>query len=214
MSDHTRITDLLRLLGQTYPDARYYLHVDNPLQLLVATILSAQVRDTVVNAVTPALFSTYKTAQEFAEADLEALLQAIRPVSFPAAKARNIKRACQILVEQHGGQVPDTMEALVAFPGIGRKTANAILINGFNKVVGIVVDTHVIRLARRLGLSRRKDPTKIEQDLMAAVPREHWKTVTWWFKDHGQTVCRAPIPLCSRCELASLCPKIGVTRSL
>lgn len=206
------ILAILAILSRTYPDARYYLTFSNPLELLVAAILSAQVKDEVVNAVTPAFFQTYRTAQAYAEADLEEMLHLIGRVTFAGAKARHIQAACRLILERHGGNVPDTIEALIALPGIGRKTANAILINGFNKIEGIVVDTHVIRVAGRLGWTRQKNPDKIEQDLIRIVPRDDWARVTWLLKAHGRAVCRAPVPACSRCVVAASCPQAGVTQ--
>lgn len=212
MASAAAVEPVLATLTRTYPDARYYLAFSNPLELLVAAILSAQVKDEVVNAVTPALFKAYRTAQAYAEADPEELIGLISRVTFAGAKARHIQAACRLIEDQHGGKVPDTMETLVALPGIGRKTANAILINAFKKIVGIVVDTHVIRVAGRLGWTRWKDPEKIEQDLMRVVPRPDWARVTWLLKAHGRTVCRAPVPACSRCVVAASCPKAGVTK--
>lgn len=211
--EKTKNTDrVIALLKRAYPGAKYYLNFSSPLELLVAAILSAQVRDTVVNATTPKLFSTYKTAQDYARADLQKLISEIWGISFPANKAKHIREACRILVEKYKGQVPETLEALTELPGIGRKTANAILINAFGKVTGIVVDTHVIRVSYRLGWTKSKDPEKIEEDLMGFVPQTEWARITWLLKDHGRTVCRAPVPMCSRCILAELCPKAGVTK--
>lgn len=206
------VKKVLALLKKTYPHAKYYLNFSNSLELLVATILSAQVRDEVVNATTPKLFQKYKTAQDYAEADLETLIREIQPISFPANKAKYIKQACKILVEKYQGKVPDTLDQLVELPGIGRKTANAILINAFGKVQGIVVDTHVIRLAYRLGWTQTKNPEKIEQDLMKIIPREDWARITWLLKEHGRAICKAPVPACSRCILEPHCPKRGVTK--
>jgi len=199
-------------LKRLYPKAHYYLNFSTPLELLVAAILSAQVRDTVVNATTPALFNKYRTARDYAHADLQRLIKDIRPVSFPANKARHIKAACAMLVQKHKGTVPDTLDQLIELPGIGRKTANAILINAFGKVEGIVVDTHVIRVAFRLGWTKNTKPEKIEQDLMRLIPKADWKKVPWLLKDHGRSVCTAPVPACSRCALGAKCPKAGVTR--
>jgi endonuclease-3 len=205
---------VLAELKKLYPNAKYYLNFSNPLELVMAAILSAQVRDAVVNATTPKLFRKYKTAQDYARADLETLIKEISPVSFPANKAKYIREACKILVEKYHGKVPDTVEQLVELPGIGRKTANAILINAFGKVEGIVVDTHVIRVAYRLGWTKSKNPEKIEQDLMTTIPRADWARITWLLKDHGRAICKAPIPECSRCALGPYCPKAGVTKSL
>jgi endonuclease-3 len=205
------VPPFLSRLKRLYPKAHYYLNFSTPLELLVAAILSAQVRDTVVNATTPALFTKYKTARDYARANLQTLIRDIRPVSFPANKARHIKAACAILVAKHQGKVPDTLDQLVELPGIGRKTAHAILINAFGKVEGVVVDTHVIRVAYRLGWTTNTKPEKIEQDLMRLIPKADWATVPWLLKDHGRLVCSAPVPACSRCALESECPKAGVT---
>ncbi|HXC62442.1 MAG TPA: endonuclease III, partial [Nitrospiria bacterium] len=199
-------------LKKLYPNTKYYLNFSSPLELLVATVLSAQVRDTVVNATTPRLFQKYKTAEDYARADLETLIQEISSVSFPANKAKYIRQACKILVEKYHGKVPDTMEQLIELPGIGRKTANVILINAFKKVEGIVVDTHVIRLSYRLGWTKNKNPEKIEQDLMKIIPKADWDRITWLLKEHGRAICRAPVPICSQCALEPLCPKAGVTK--
>jgi len=199
--------EIIHILKKEYPNAKYYLNFSNPLQLMVAAILSAQVRDTVVNSVTEKLFQKYKTPQDFTNVKGEEL----EPITFAFNKAKHIQAAAKILVEKYHGKVPDTMEDLTTLPGIGRKTANAILINGFNKVQGIVVDTHVIRVTYRFGLTKNTDPEKIEKDLMAIVPREDWKVFPWLMKDHGRAVCRAPIPSCSKCILNRICPKAGVT---
>src|SRR3989344_7997357 len=151
----------IELLSKNYPKAKYYLDFSSTLELMVAAIMSAQVRDDVVNATTQKLFRKYKTAKDFADADLKELTNDINSVTFSGMKAKNIRNACKILVERYDGKVPDTMEQLIELPGIGRKTANAILINGFNKVVGIPCDTHVIRLSYRLGWTKNKDPDKI-----------------------------------------------------
>jgi len=206
------VPPFLSRLKRLYPKAHYYLNFSTPLELLVAAILSAQVRDTVVNATTPALFKKYKTARDYARADLQTLIKDIRPISFPANKARHIQAACAILVNKYQGNVPDSLDQLVELPGIGRKTANAILINAFGKVEGIVVDTHVIRVAYRLGWTKQTNPDKIERDLMSLIPKADWKKVPWLLKDHGRAVCTAPVPACSRCELEPECPKCGVTK--
>jgi endonuclease-3 len=212
MDTRQQASKILAELKRLYPHAKYYLNFSNPLELVVAAILSAQVRDTVVNAVTPHLFKKYKTARDYAQADLETLIKEINPVTFPANKAKYLKQACKILAEKHHGKVPDTVDQLVELPGIGRKTANAILINAFGKIEGIVVDTHVIRVAYRLGWTQSKNPEKIEEDLMEIIPREDWARVTWLLKDHGRAVCKAPIPECSHCTLEPYCPRTGVTR--
>jgi len=205
-----RAEKILDLLEHEYPDVGYYLNFSNPLELLVAAILSAQCRDEVVNATTDQLFAKYKRAEDYATVPLEELEGDIRKVPFYRNKAKNIQEACRILVERYDGEVPQTAEELIKLPGIGRKTANAILINAFDKVEGIVVDTHVIRLARRMGLSQNKDPEKIERDLMEIVPRSGWKRLPWLFKAHGRAVCTAKRPKCGECVLDQLCPKVGI----
>lgn len=204
----------LSLLKKHYPHAKYYLNFSSPLELMVAAILSAQVRDEAVNAATPALFRRYKAAKDYAHADIEELISYLPGITFAGAKARNIQKACQLLAEKHSSRVPETMEELTALPGIGRKTANAILINGFNIVVGVPCDTHVIRVSYRLGWTKNTSPDRIEQDLMRLVPKAEWKKVPYLLKDHGRAVCKAPVPACSACFLSTLCPKQGVTKRL
>jgi len=202
--------DVIRILKKEYPNAKYYLNFSNPLQLMVAAILSAQCRDDVVNSVTARLFQKYKTAADFTELKEDD----IKSITFFNNKAKNIREACRIVMEKFGGKVPETMEELVMLPGVGRKTANAILINAFDKVLGIVTDTHVLRVSYRLGLTKNTNPEKVEKDLMAVVPKNEWKRITWLLKDHGRAVCRAPVPYCSKCVLNKLCPKQGVTKQL
>ncbi len=208
--ERERAAEVLVRLKEAYPNARYYLNFRTPLELLVATILSAQARDERVNAVTETLFKKYKTAQDYANAPLEQLEEDIRQINFYRNKAKAIQGACKILVEQYDGQVPDAMEELVKLPGIGRKTANAILTNAFGKVEGVVVDTHVIRVSRRLGFTREKDPDKIERALMALLPKEEWKRVPWLMKEHGRAVCTPKNPKCGECVINELCPQVGV----
>ncbi len=200
--------EIIKTLKKEYPETKYYLKFSNPLQLMVATILSAQCRDNVVNSVTAKLFQKYKTASDFTKLKEED----IKSITFFNNKAKSIREASKLVIKKFGGKVPDRMEDLVTLPGVGRKTANAILINAFDKVVGIVVDTHVIRVAYRLGLTKNTNPEKIEKDLMAAVPKAEWKRITWLMKDHGRAVCRAPAPICSKCVLSRICPKNGVTK--
>lgn len=208
--DKNRVRKVIQALKRQYPNAKYYLNFNNPLELLVAAILSAQCRDEVVNATTQKLFKKYKTAEEYANASWEELIGHISNITFAGNKAKHIQAACKILSEQYDGQVPDRLEELIKLPGIGRKTANAILINAFNKVVGIAVDTHVIRLSQRLGWTKQKEPDKIEQDLIKLVPKEDWKVITWLMKDHGRAVCTAKRAYCEHCVNRELCPKIGV----
>lgn len=210
--DTTKVLHALKLLRKEYPNAKYYLNFSNPLELLVAAILSAQVRDEVVNAATPAFFRKYRTAKDYADTDVEELISHIKIVSFAGNKARHIKAACKIIAEKYKGKVPENIEELVELPGVGRKTANTIMINAFNKVVGIPCDTHVIRLSYRLGWTKNKSPDKIEKDLMN-FPKSEWKKMPYMLKDHGRAVCK-PVPECSRCVLRKLCPKQGVTKKL
>jgi endonuclease-3 len=200
---------VLKKLAELYPDAHCALHHDNPLQLLVATILSAQCTDVRVNLVTPALFARYPDARAFAAADPRELQEYIHSTGFFRNKAKNIIACCRKLVERHGGQVPGTLEELVQLDGIGRKTANVVLGDAFD-VPGITVDTHVGRLSRRLGLTTHADPKKVERDLMALIPRKHWTAFSHGMIFHGRQVCHARKPRCETCALKRVCPKIGV----
>ena len=208
---------VVEILEKEYKDAKYYLNFSTPIELLVAAMLSPQTRDTVVNAVTPKLFAKYKTAHDYANAKPEDLLAIVRPVTFAGNKVKNIIKACQILEEKFGGKVPNNMQDLLSLPGIGRKTANSILINAYGIVEGIPVDTWVIKLAYRIGLSQNKDPDKIEQDLMQVVDKKYWHNFAYVLKDHGKAVCQSVVPLCSKCILGpnskNLCPRNGVTKS-
>jgi endonuclease-3 len=205
------MTEQLALLKKSYPTAKYYLTFSSQLELMVAAILSAQVRDEVVNAATPALFNKYKSAEDYANAKLEDLIGYIRHITFAGNKARNIINACKMLVEKHNSRVPHTLEELTALPGIGRKTANAILINGFGITAGIPCDTHVLRVSYRLGWTKNTNPDKVEQDLTRLLPKKEWKKIPYLLKDHGRSTCK-PVPICSRCFLSELCPKQGVTK--
>jgi endonuclease-3 len=201
-----RTAELLARLEAAYPDARCALDHGGSLELLVATILSAQCTDVRVNQVTPALFRRYPTAADYAQAPLAELEEAIRPTGFFRNKARSLRGLGAALVERHGGRVPETMAELVRLPGVGRKTANVVLGNAFGRDEGIVVDTHVGRLARRLGLTREDDPEKVERDLMELVPRGKWTLWAHLLIAHGRAVCRAPRPRCGECPVADLCP--------
>jgi endonuclease III len=205
----TRARRLVKELARLYPDARCALNHETPLQLLVATILSAQCTDARVNLVTPALFARYRDAKAFAEAELGELETAIQSTGFFRNKARNIRTCCRVLVAEHGGEVPGTLDELVRLPGVGRKTANVLLGNAFD-TPGITVDTHVGRLSRRLGLTPETDPEKVERDLMALLPPKEWTMFSHRMIFHGRQVCHARKPNCSSCTLAKLCPKIGV----
>ena len=207
---HDPARRIVRILAKTYPAAHCALHYENPLQLLIATILSAQCTDVRVNMVTPALFARYPDARAFASADPRELETAIQSTGFFRNKARNIISCCKALVEKHGGQVPCTMEELVPLPGIGRKTANVILGNAFD-VPGITVDTHVGRVSRRLGLTKHTDAVKVERDLMELIPKKEWTMFSHRMIFHGRQICFARRPACDKCPLAKVCPKIGVT---
>lgn len=206
-----RVRKILRILARLYPDAECALHHDNPLQLLVATILSAQCTDVRVNMVTPALFARYPDAAAFANADIGELKQAIQSTGFFRNKARNIKACCRELVDKHGGDVPRTMEELHDLPGIGRKTANVILGNAYD-VPGITVDTHVTRLSYRMGLTTHTDAVKIEHDLMELIPKKDWTMFSHRMIFHGRQVCSARKPNCAGCALNEVCPKLGVEK--
>ncbi len=204
-----RVAAILAVLARTYPEAHCELHFADPFQLLVATILSAQCTDVRVNLVTPALFRRCPTPRALAEipqAELEAL---IRSTGFFRSKAANLRACAAQLVALHDGQVPRTLAELCALPGVGRKTANVVLGNAFGLEAGLVVDTHVQRLSTRLGLTRAKTPEKIEQDLLALVPRGQWTIFSHWLIWHGRRRCSARRPDCAGCELASLCPSAG-----
>jgi len=205
---------IITILKKQYPDAKYYLDFSNPLELLVAAVLSAQVRDEVVNSTTPSLFKKYKAAKDYAGAGLNELVQDIKKISFAGNKAKNIKEACKILAEKYNGKVPNKMEDLIELPGIGRKTANATLQNAFGIVDGIIIDTHCIRLSYRLGWTNNTNPEKIEQDLMELIGKKHWKEIPHLLKAHGRAICQAPVPYCSKCILNKLCPKNGVGKKL
>ncbi len=209
LSQEARARRVVRLLARAYPDAHCALCHENALQLLIATILSAQCTDARVNMVTPALFARYPDARSFATARPSELEEIIRSTGFFRNKTRNIIACCQALVEQHGGEVPATMDELVPLPGIGRKTANVILGNAFG-VPGITVDTHVARLSYRLGLTTQTDPVKIERDLMRLIPKKEWTMFGHRMIHHGRKVCHARRPRCEECTLADLCPRVGV----
>jgi endonuclease-3 len=205
-----RAAAVLRRLKAAYPEAKCALNHSSPLELLVATILSAQCTDVRVNLVTPQLFAKYKTAADYARSPRGELEREIRSTGFFNAKARSIRAACAAIAAEHGGRVPDTMEALLPLPGVGRKTANVVLGNAFGKDEGFVVDTHVARLSRRLGFTRQTDPVKIELDLNALVPKGRRTLGAHLLIFHGRRICTARKPLCGECPVNPLCPKIGV----
>ena len=205
-----RVKQIIARLERAYPDATCALHHTSALELVVATILSAQCTDARVNMVTPALFAKYRTAADYAAADPRVLEREIQSTGFFRNKTKSIIGMAQALLERHGGEVPDTMEALTALPGVGRKTANVILGTWFKKNEGVVVDTHVQRLSRLMKLTRHDDPVKIERDLMDLLPRDKW---TWWSHtliQHGRQVCIARRPRCEECVVNRLCPSSRV----
>lgn len=196
-------------LARTYPDAHCELDYSSPLELLVATILSAQCTDVRVNIVTKELFRRCKTARDYAAIPQEELERLVQSTGFFRNKAKNIRACCADLVAKHGGEVPRDLAALTALAGVGRKTANVVLGNAFGLNEGVVVDTHVQRLSRRLGLTKEETPEKIEQDLMKLVPREDWALLSHWLIWHGRRRCMARKPDCAHCEISGLCPRIG-----
>lgn len=202
----TRAAALLEILPALYPDARCGLDFSTPLELLVATVLAAQCPDSRVNAVSPALFAHYRTAADYAEAPTEEIEQTVRSIPFCRQKTRAIRGLAAALVAHHGGEVPRTLAELTALPGVGRKTANVILGNAFGLNEGVVVDTHVSRLSRRLGLTVHEDPVRVEADLMPLMPRERWTVFAHWLIAHGRARCGAKKPDCVRCELLRGCP--------
>jgi endonuclease III len=206
MTVKERVRQLVEVFPEVYPGAHCELDFKTPLQLLVATILSAQCTDKRVNAVTPALFKKYRSAADYAKAPPGELEKAIKSTGFFNSKAKSIRGATSRIAEHFGGKVPDSMADLRELPGVGRKTANVVLGNAFQKNEGIVVDTHVMRLSRRLRLTKQTDPEKIEQDLMRLVPRQHWAIWSHWLIWHGRRRCFARRPDCRQCEILRLCP--------
>jgi endonuclease-3 len=204
-----RVKKIREGLARLYPDAHCALHHNNALELLIATILSAQCTDERVNKVTPALFKRYPNARAFADAEQSELEELIRSTGFFRNKATNIRACCKALVENHGGEVPRSMEELVPLPGVGRKTANVILGNAFD-IPGIPVDTHVGRLSRRMGLTENEDPVKVESDLMGLIPKDEWTMFGHRMIFHGRQICQSRKPKCDECLLNRVCPKIGV----
>ncbi|MEK6570424.1 MAG: endonuclease III [Bacteroidota bacterium] len=205
-----RVRKIISRLRKTYPQPKIALEHQEPLQLLVATILSAQCTDERVNQVTPGLFAKYRTAKDYAEANVAEFEQEIRSTGFFRAKTKSIINCCKELVEKHGGKVPKTMEELVQLPGIGRKTANCVLGAAYGIASGVVVDTHVRRLAQRIGLSKEDDPEKIEQYLMEIVPKKDWIDFGNMLIWHGRRVCQARKPNCPECVINNLCPSAEI----
>ena len=205
-SDPRRIRQILQLLRGALPPRRSFLTWESPLQLLVATILSAQSTDAKVNQVTPALFARYPSAEAFSRAAEEELQEQIRSIGLYRAKARNIIASCRMLCQRFGGAVPRDMAQLVQLPGVARKTANIVLADGYGIAAGIAVDTHVKRLAGRLGLTSQTNPDKIEQDLLACFDQADWRDINYLFIAHGRATCTARTPRCAACVLRDLCP--------
>jgi endonuclease-3 len=208
----TRIENVLNRLALEYPDAHCALHHRNAFELLIATILSAQCTDERVNKTTPALFAAFPTPQAMGSAPLSEIEKLIHSCGFYRQKAKSLKQTSQDLVEQFSGEVPNDIDALVQLRGIGRKTANVVLGEIYNRPSGIVVDTHVKRISRLLGFTRQVDPEKIEFDLNRKVPPENWRMYSHWLITHGRRVCIARRPLCEKCPVEALCPKIGLPK--
>jgi endonuclease-3 len=205
-----RAAEILARLRQAYPEVRLALDFQSPLQLVMATVLAAQCTDERVNQVTPALFRRYPAARDYAAADILELEEMVRTTGFFRNKARALKNLGTALAAEHGGEVPASLELLVALPGVGRKTANVVLGNAFGLNEGVAVDTHVQRLSRRLFLTEETDPEKIERDLMAVLPREEWTRFALLLQDHGRKICKARKPECAICPVADLCPSAEV----
>ena len=201
-----RIEDIIRILREAYPRSQTALHFETPLQILVATILSAQCTDEKVNEITPPLFRKYPAASDFAQADPRVLEEEIRPTGFFRNKTKSIINASRKIVGDFNGVVPDNMDDLITLPGVARKTANIVLSSAYKKAEGIAVDTHVKRLSQRLGLSKEKNPDKIEQDLMDLVPKKYWLDFNYVLVNHGRKTCQARKPNCPKCVIKNLCP--------
>lgn len=206
MKTKENITEIIKRLKKEYPEPKTALDFGSPFELLVATILSAQTTDVLVNKVTRVLFRKYRSIRDYADVPLEKLQKDVSSINFYKTKAKNIQTAAQIIVEQFQGQVPKTMEELTTLPGVARKTANIILSNAYGIIAGIAVDTHVKRLANRLGLTKNEDPVKIEKDLMEITPREDWAALSHLLIFHGRKVCQAKNPKHEECVLADICP--------
>jgi len=210
MNAEKQLIQVEKILKKTYPEAVISLKYKNDMQLLVSVILSAQCTDKRVNIVTAELFKKYKSAEDFANADLKTFEQEIKSTGFYRNKAKNIIASAKIIEEKFNGKIPKTMHELLELPGVARKTANIVLSNAHGINEGIAVDTHVKRLSYRIGLSKNTNPEKIEKDLMLLTPRKNWNKITYLLIEHGRAVCRAPRPYCSKCPLNKICPKNGV----
>lgn len=205
---------LVEILAKTYKGSKYYLNFKTHSDLFVAAVLSAHTSADITNSVTPSIFARYKTFKDYANADEKEFGQEIHRILFASAKAKNVIAACKIIVQKYGSKIPRTIEELTELPGIGRKTANNILINAYGIAEGIPVDLWGIRLSYRFGLSSSKNPLKVERDLMNIVDKKHWHNWSYILRNHGYAVCHASNPLCSKCPVNKLCQKNGVTRQL
>lgn len=210
IEEKDRIKEIISVLKKDYPKPKLALDFSNPLEMLIATILSAQATDIKVNEVTKDLFGKYKTARDYAEADRTELENDIRPTGFYHNKAKYLQEACKLIEEKFDGKVPDTMEGLISLPGVARKTANIVISNAFGKIEGIAVDTHVKRLSQRLGLTKNKNPDKIERDLMEIIPKKDWFQFTYMIIDHGRKICHAKKPEHDKCVVRDLCPSANI----
>lgn len=204
------VLNIINLLKVEYPEAKCSLDFETPFQLLVAVVLSAQCTDARVNKTTPNIFCTYKTPKDFANIDIEILEQLIHPCGFYKTKAKNLKACAQKLVNDFNGEVPQTIEELTSLPGVGRKSANVIMLDAFNSPVGIAVDTHAKRIAYRIGFTKHSDPYKVEQDLLLQIPKEYLKDVNHLLVYHGRKLCTSQKPKCELCPLKEICQKNGV----
>ncbi len=201
-----RAATIYRRLDKAYPEAKVALRFENPLEMVIATVLSAQSTDVIVNKVTESLFAKYRTPEDYLASPPGELERDIHSTGFFNQKAKSIRGLCRVIVEEFDGEVPDTMEGLLRLPGVARKTANIVLGNAFGKVEGIAVDTHVHRLARRLGFSDEEDPNRVERDLMELFPKKNWFHLTYLLIEHGRAVCKAPVPRCEDCVVNDRCP--------
>ncbi len=209
MKKPNRIEEIIRILRENYPNPKTALKYRTPFELLIATILSAQCTDERVNKLTPSLFAKYPTIEDFAKANREELEKDIYSTGFYKNKAKSVIEVARQILEKFNGKVPDSMEDLITFPGVARKTANVVLSSAFKKAEGIAVDVHVKRLSERLGLSKEKNPEKIERDLLRLVPKKDWLDISCLLVDYGRKICNARTPLCPQCPIKSLCPSAG-----
>jgi len=207
---NTHYKEIIDIIEKEYPEGKTALIFSNPFQLLIATILSAQTTDTLVNKVTSKLFKKYKSPFDFLKATTEEIMEMIKSVNFYRNKAKNIRRLCEIIVKDYNGKVPTNMEELIKLPGVARKTANVVLSQAFGKAEGIVVDTHVKRVSQRLGFTKHNEPEKIEKDLMEIIPKNNWITFPFKLILHGRKICKAKNPDCEKCILNKLCPNINI----